>query len=1113
MVLSPMKSNSRPFTHLHAHSDYSLKDAPASVADIVQHCVDNGFESIALTDHGTASGLYAFWRECKEKGIKPILGCEAYTAERLKHEDEETGHTIRDTSFHAVLLVKDEVGYKQLCKLLYKANTETFYYKPTILFEDLIAVEPGHLIISTACIGGLLNKTITTDKDFVEDGLSLGNAIEKATALAQIFQDHFGADFYIEVQMNELEDQRWLNECLIKIAKKLDIEVILTNDCHYITEEDTILQDFLYMLRTNSSISAPKITPSVRHTTYCSYEDFLRWNKEHGYNYPVKQIDGWLDNTMRIAEQCSYDFDTESLKFPKYYKDDSKSPTDRLRERTLEELKKKGLDTNEVYSKRLDYELEVLSSKGYADYFLIFDDIYQHAKEKNIWTSPGRGSAAGCLVSYLLGITKLDPIHYGLMFERFLDPSPTSTQLPDIDTDWDSDRRVYIKEYVEERWGSKHVCAVGTISQFHMRGILRDASRIYEIDLDEVNKFIGALDKEMPKKYDSISQYLEDKAEKEPIIRKWLTDDTKKKIIHIADKLNNHIRHRSKHAAALVIFANPIYDYIPVDRIGGQTISAFSGGQDDKQLEELKTLKLDILGLNTVSILKNTTELVEKRTGTDITKELLNIDTKDPALYEKIQDGRNIGVFQFESRSINNLIRAVRPQEFNDIIAISSLHRPGQIDFAYDYAAREVEDPPHPIISQHTGHTRGVIVYQEQLMQIIADFMGVTLGATNTYRKILGGKGIDPDNPAKGSKKLKKFLKEFYEQTSKQHPDLSRKDIMVVVRYLLKYAGYGFNFSHALCYSYIGLQTLFCKIYYPTEFYCAALNHAKDEKEYAKYMEDAQMNGVEMLPVSFLQSQYEFSIEEDKQIRIGFMALKGFGKIAYDELATRGRAFDNVVDLLVYPWSKFNKTAIKGINAVGGFDCFDVKRESITAALECMTAYDKTKIRADKIESVRDKVQFALAAAEDGDVKLLSEIEKRQIAKEITGFNYYKIIKQNNILKKLGTVHKILKDNRLPTFRDYDKGKPMVCGAVIDYEKRTTKNGKEFLQITISDGKENNNVKVWKHNVSERRFTYSFDKFLAVCYNRLCAFELSHHEKWGWSMTKLKKVFGENKEK
>jgi len=1086
------------FTHLHAHSDHSLKDAPASVEDIVKHCKESGFKSVAITDHGTASGMYAFWRECKENGIKPIVGVEAYTAKKLKVEDEK-GKVHKDTTYHTVLLAKDEEGYKQICRLLYKANTETFYYKPIILIKDLLKVTPGHIVITTACIGGLLNRMIEVE------------GYDAAYEMATKFQEHFKEDFYIELQINELQEQKVANENLLSIANKLGIKKILTNDCHYIEEEDVILQDFLYMLRSNSTISQPKMTPSVRHSTYCSYEDFLKWNIEDGYRYPIQDIDSWLLTTNEIAAKCNFDFDTKSLKFPKY--DGDKPSNELLRDRVLEEISKKGLDSKKEYMDRLVYELRVLCDKGYSDYFLIFDDIYSHAKEKDIWTSPGRGSAAGCLVSYLLGITKIDPIRFGLMFERFLDPSPDSKQLPDIDTDWDSNHREYIKTYIEKRWGTEHVCSVGTVSQFHMRGVLRDASRVYEINLQEVNDFLKKLDDDLPKKYQSILDYLIDLSEtkSDTLISQWLHDTKRKKIIKIADKLNNHIRHRGKHAAALVVFANPIYDYIPVDSMAGEkgkrnVISAFSGGQDDKQLEELQTLKLDILGLNTVSILKKTSELVKERQGKDITKELLNIDVEDKALYDKIKDGRNIGVFQFESKSINNLIRAVKPKKFTDVIAISSLHRPGQIDFAYDYATNALDEPPHPIINNHTQNTRGVIIYQEQLMQIIADFMGVSLGATNLYRKILGGKGIDPNHPSSWNKKLKKFAKEFYVKTSAKHPDLTKNDIVNILRYLLKYAGYGFNFSHALCYSYIGLQTLYCKIYYPSEFYCAALNQSSDEEDYAKFLEDAQMNGITILPISFTESKYNFSIENDDEIRIGFRVLKGFGEIAYKELIKLNRgAFTNITDLLIYPWSKFNKTSMKGINNVGGFSCFDTKQEKIAEAIETLTAYDKTCIKKNKFDRPTDKLSFVFQSPV---LESYSDIKKAELAQKSTGFNYYHIIQQNGLLKKLSKIHKILLDNSLPTFDSFDDVNHIVCGAMITYEIKLTQNKKEYLLITISDGKVNNSVKVWKHSIKDKRFTYSFDKFVSACYNKLVAFELDYDQKWGWSLKRVRKIFG-----
>lgn len=1080
------------FVHLHCHSDYSLMDAVAPLPRIVERAVEQGWSALALTDHGTASGWFSFWKECQGKPVKPIFGIEAYCAHSLKHVTEE-GKTEKDPTYHMVLLAKDTKGYQQLCKLLYKANSETYYYKPVILFEDLFAVEAGHLVVTTACIGGL-NRLIEKE------------GYDKALEMAQALKDKFGADFYIEIQLNELEEQHRANTYLMGLSLTLDVSMILTNDCHYVRQEDVKAQDVLHMLKFKRIISQESIVSRTRHNYYCSYEDFFRFNTEFGYNYEESFIAQCLECTLEVAEKCNYSFDTKTLKFPV-----TENADERLARRTQEELVKKGLDSREEYAQRLSYELQVLGTKKYASYFLIFDDLYAYAKAQGMWSGPGRGSAAGCLVSYLLGITKLDPLKYSLMFERFLDPSPESTQLPDIDTDWDSSSHELVKNYLIERWGAPQVCNVGTISKFHMKGILRDVARVYEIDLEIVNQLLKSLEQTLPPQHTTIMSYFQSQRDINIYIKRWLEDERCLTVLGIADTLHGNVRHRSKHAAGIVIFPTPVWEHIPVDSLGGddtrEIITAFSGGQEDKQLEDLKTLKLDILGLNTVTILHKTQQLVLERTGQDIAHTLLHINEKDTRLYDKFKDGENIGVFQFESPSINKLIKAVQPSCFEDIIAINALHRPGQISFAYDYAERKVEPPPHPIIGQYTQNTRGVIVYQEQLMLILAAFMGVPMGATNTYRKILGRKGIDPEHPSKWDTKLKKFAKEFVAHALETHPDMTKECAIIILRYLMKYAGYGFNYSHAACYSYISLQTLFCKVYYPLEFYCAALNSSSKEEDYEKYMRDAQQSGIHILPITFHESQYQFAIEGDK-IRMGFCMLKGFGEIAYDELRAVGRTqIKTLEDLFTQKWSKFNKTSIQVLNNVYAFHDLYQQSHVIDKVLESLTPNDKTRIKKGSLQKVKEKIKFVVESTNGEGA--YDEFMMRQKAQAATGLDYFGILGNNKRKSRIENVKSFVVANELPTFDTWGKGRYIVCGVMLDYSEQQTAKGKTYILATVTDGTRTEKVKVWAHSIKDLH--YSFRKFVDLCYNHMVAYEMDYEEKWGFAVKRVVKIFKQPK--
>jgi len=1110
------------FVHLHNHTHYSIGDGCSSAKDLVTKAKELGHKAIACSDHGNGNALYEAWKEGKAIDIKVLCGVEVYLGAQLKIEDEE-GKIKRDTSYHSVLLCKDYQGYQQLCKLLYKANKETYYYKPVILFDDFFAIEPGHLTISTACIGGIINKYFLEDQD------------EEAYKMAIRLKEFFKDDLYFELILNELNEQKVCNEKLLKLGKDIGHEkFILTNDTHYPNKEDIKTQDALKLIIRKNTIKEieehPEKSPfaSVRKSFICSRQDFHDFNKEFGFNYDDSQIDSWLDLTNEVADKCNFQFDTTTKKFPKVKVPEKyKDVNDYFKKLCVKGLTAK-IESGEIpkektkeYADRLKYEMKVICAADYADYFIIYWDIFEWVREQEIWVGPARGSAGGCLVSFVLGITKIDPIRHDLMFERFLASSQVKIEedvieelgdgengdqivgpiksniikkeikreeikngkkrivtkiildrvsAPDIDSDIDSDSKSFVEDYLRIKYGEDSVIHVPTYSEFHVKSTLRDLCRVYNRDDDGLfNKISKELEEDVPVQFsDNIEEYLKSLCDNNEDMKQFV--DKNKDILPLANSLYRKIRHLGKHAAGVVIFDGPIYDYIPVQRTGGEVIASFSEGTTKKYLSDLKILKLDILGLDTVSIIKDTVNMIKEKRNIDLTEKIYHLDLEDENIYRTVRDYENAGIFQMDGFGINKLARDVNPQSFEDVVAISCLYRPAALQggLAYQYAESK-NDPTKKVnvpkvFQKYVTKTYGVILYQEQTMLCVAEVLGISLGESDKWRKPFeyGFRnewvdGLDLQNldqERKDRPKLDGFLKAYDEKIKITHPELTEQEKQETLLYLLNFTGYSFNRAHGLSYGYISCQCLFLKCYYPSEFYtCLISRTSDDDSKMRKYLMSAKKKGLKILPFSVTKSRFRCQPEENG-IRLGLTLAKGMGLKAWEELELCQNKIVDFKSFFSMPWAKLNKKCVKILASIGAFDEFGYTRKSTMAFCD---EYCENRKRGKKSKLPEEQVYQIL---DENDAREMSKKERTKIYREFLGFDLNQILSDD-----FEVIKSMFARNGIKTFAEIQRS-GLVGGFVEEIKDKITKTGKKYYIVSLCDGNDTKPIKIWPWNLN-----------------------------------------------
>lgn len=885
------------FTHLHVHTEYSLLDGSNKIKEYVKRVKELGMDSAAITDHGVMYGVIDFYRAAREAGIKPILGCEVYVAPNSRFDKELTGG--EDRYYHLVLLAENNTGYANLMKIVSRGFTEGYYYKPRVDMEVLQTYHEGIIALS-ACLAGEVQR-------YIVKGLH-----EEAKKAALKYEACFGkGNFFLEMQDHGIPEQKLVNTELLKLSKETGIELVATNDVHYTYKEDVDSHDILLCLQTGKKLA------DEDRMRYVGGQYYVKSEEEMKALFPY----AWeaVENTQRIADRCHVEIEFGVTKLPKFEVPEgydswtylNKLCSDGLAERYGDEHAPAG-STGQTLRERLDYELNVIRTMGYVDYFLIVWDFINYAKEHGIPVGPGRGSAAGSIVAYCLKITNIDPIRYQLLFERFLNPERVS--MPDIDVDFCFERRQEVIDYVGRKYGADKVVQIVTFGTMAARGVIRDVGRV----MDMPYAFVDSIAKMIPNELNiTIDKALDMNPEFKSL---YSSDDRVHHLIDMCKRLEGLPRNTSMHAAGVVICQKSADEFVPLSRgSDGSIVTQFTM----TTLEELGLLKMDFLGLRTLTVIQNAVNMIEKDTGIHI--DVDHIDYDDKKVLESLGTGKTDGVFQLESTGMKNFMKELRPQSLEDVIAGISLYRPGPMDFIPKYI-RGKNNPDSityacPQLEPILAPTYGCIVYQEQVMQIVRDLGGYTLGRSDLVRRAMSKK-----KQAVMEKERANFV---YGNEEESVPgcvsrSIDEKTASGIYDTMMDFAKYAFNKSHAACYAVVAYQTAYLKYYYPVEFMAALMTSVIDNpKKVAEYILVCRNMGIEILPPDINEGESGFSVS-GSSIRYALTAIKSVGRpvitAVVEERKERG-PFLNLQDFVNRITDKdVNKRAVESFIKAGALD-------------------------------------------------------------------------------------------------------------------------------------------------------------------------------------------------
>ena len=887
------------FTHLHVHSHYSLLDGLPKIDELLDYVQELGMDSVAVTDHGVLYGAVEFFKKAKAKGIKPIIGCEVYLA---LESMTQMRPNIDDKRYHLILLVKNEQGYKNLVKLITKAHLEGFYYRPRI-DEELLQKHSEGLIGLSACIQGRIPRLI------------LAKETKRAEETALRYQEFFGkGNFYLELQRHpHIPEQEKVNEGLVAISKKTGIPLVATNDSHYLKPDDAEAQDILMLINTGADLKDPE-------RLSMKMDDFsLKTPQKMAEEF--KDIPEALQNTQKIVDSCNFEFELGKMKLPFFPLPEDKDPDDYLRELCLERLPRRYEKPSKEVLERLEFELGVIKQTGFAPYFLIVQDFVNWAKDQRIVVGPGRGSAAGSLVSYCLRITNVDPLKHNLFFERFLNPERIS--LPDIDLDFADRRRDEVIEYVAQKYGRDKVAQIITFGTMAARAVIRDVGRA----LGYTYLFCDQMAKMIPFSFtlsDALSKIKEFKD-------LYNTDEQAKRLIDIGKKLEGVARHASTHACGVVIAKDALDNLVPLQH-PTQNEQNVVTQYEMHAIEDLGLLKMDFLGLKNLTIIEDALARIYKVQGQSI--DIENLPEGDKKVYKLLQQADTIGIFQLESDGMRRYLKQLKPSEFEDIIAMIALYRPGPMELIPDYIARKHGKKKveylHPKLEPILKNTYGICIYQEQLMQIARELAGFTLSETDILRKAVG-------------KKIKELL-EAQEEKMVQgmvKNGIDKKIAKQLWEWMLPFASYGFNRSHSAAYATISYQTAWLKANFPVEFMAAVLTSEKaDMERIAVLIEECKKMGIEVLPPDVNESFMNFGVVPKKnQIRFGLLAIKNVGINAVEAILEERKAsgnFQSIQDFVSRVASRdpsrnasrnLNKKSMESMIRAGVFDSLEERNK------------------------------------------------------------------------------------------------------------------------------------------------------------------------------------------
>ena len=1047
------------FTHLHVHTEYSLLDGSSKIKELTARAKELGMDSLAITDHGVMYGVIDFYKAARENGIKPIIGCEVYVAPGSRFDRENVSG--EDRYYHLILLAENNTGYQNLMKIVSKGFVDGFYYKPRVDYEVLTTYHEGIIALS-ACLAGEVQRNL-------ERGL-----YEDAKKSALRYEEIFGkGNFFLELQDHGIPAQKLVNQGLMRLSKELSIELVATNDSHYIYADDAQAHDILLCIQTGK-----KVTDENR-MRYEGGQYYLKSEEEMRSLFPYAPQA--IENTAKIAARCNVEIEFGVTKLPQFQVPEGETSWSYLNRLCMEGLKRRYPDDDGTLKARLDYELDVIHTMGYVDYFLIVWDFIHFARSQGIPVGPGRGSAAGSIVSYCLEITNIDPIRYDLLFERFLNPERVS--MPDIDIDFCFERRQEVIDYVVRKYGKDQVVQIVTFGTLAAKGVIRDVGRVLDMPYAQCD----AIAKMVP---NDLGMTLDRALKESPDLRNAYNSDSQVKyLIDMSKRLEGLPRHTSMHAAGVVISRTSVDEYVPLSRAADGTITTqFTM----TTLEELGLLKMDFLGLRTLTVISNAVRQVEKNHGIHL--DMDHIDYNDKQVLDSIGTGKTEGIFQLESSGMKAFMKELKPENLEDIIAGISLYRPGPMDFIPKYLKgkndRNAITYDCPQLEHILGPTYGCIVYQEQVMQIVRDLAGYTMGRSDLVRRAM-------------SKKKASVMEKERQNFVYGNPEegvagciangIDEKTANTIYDEMIDFAKYAFNKSHAACYAVVAYQTAYLKYYYPLEFMAALMTSVTDNAgKTAEYILTCRQMGISILPPDINEGESGFSVSGNA-IRYGLSAIKSVGTSVVDSIVAERQQnglFTSLEDFVERMTNKeANKKTMENFIKSGALDSLPGNRRQkmmvMPELLEQKNKEKKTSMAGQMSlfdfadEETKDDFRITMPNVPEYPKEELLAFEKETLGIYVSGhpMDAYESMWRKNIT---ATTADFLVDEETDRAVVTDGEMVTVGGMVAGKTVKTTRTGQMMAFVTLEDMLGSVEVLVFPKIYESRREIFSQDEKLFI---------------------------------
>lgn len=1020
------------FCHLHTHTEYSLLDGEASIKKLVARVKELGMDSCAITDHGSMYGVVDFYREAKAQGIHPIIGCEVYMAPRSRFDKV---HDIDNKTSHLILLAENQKGYKNLIKLVSAGYIDGFYYKPRIDFEMLKEHSEGIIALS-ACIAGEVPKAL------------LRGDYDEAKKIALKYAEVLGKDnYFLEIQDHGLSEQKRIIPDMLRLSEETGIGLVATNDIHYLKKEDAKYQDVLMCIQMEKKVDDPD---RMKFET----EEFYIKSPEEMMSL-FEYVPQAIENTEKIAKRCNVDFDFGTRHLPAYAVPDGKDAFEYLRELCQSGLEKRYSPVSDELQKRLDYELGVIKSMGFVDYFLIVWDFIHFAKNNGVMVGPGRGSAAGSIVAYSLGITTVDPIKYGLIFERFLNPERVS--MPDIDIDFAPNGRQKIIDYVVEKYGEGQVAQIITFGTMKAKLAIRDVGRALDIPYAEVDKVAKLVPFDLKM---TISKALDISTELHAL---YENDPQIKELLDTSMALEGLPRHASTHAAGVVITSEPIVNYVPL-QLNSENFITTQFTKDT--VENLGLLKMDFLGLRNLTVIENAVKIIKRTRGIDLNMDEIDYDCKE--VYELISSGNTDGVFQLESAGMQSFMQELKPDTLEDVIAGIALYRPGPMEQIPRYI-KSKKNPKtikykHPLLKNILDVTYGCMVYQEQVLEIVRTLAGYSLGKADSMRRVISKKKADQMVIER-----KNFI---YGSDDGDIPGCIKNGIdeqtaISIFDEINDFANYAFNKSHAAAYAFVTYQTAYLKTFYPVEYMASLISSIDDLDKINHYIANCKEMGIDRLPPDVNKSEDTFTVENNS-IRFGLSAVKNVGRAMILNLVNERKnngefkTFSDFIDRMA--GQDMNKRALEGLISCGAFDSMGVKRSQLLAVYEkaldgtARAARDNVAGQMSLFDTIEEQSEMQFPNIDELDKKTMLKMEKQSTGLYFSGHpmeeytDKIKKLTKYNISDVLTSVHKDEDGNYHAVEGGLKDGDMMIiCAAIASRKNKTTRSNAQMAFLNVED--------------------------------------------------------------